>query len=367
MYRNWVRSKRNLVLRTASRAAWAPPGYLIYVRDTSLFAQRMEPGSWQLTGEPALIEDAVPVNPLGAAAGFSVSPSGALVYRFGSTATMGQLTWFGRDGTRLGSLGKPAPFLALDLSPDEKYVALSSGTAAENDISLMEISSGILTKLTSDGRAAINPIVWSSGFPAHRHKPLPSARRGRTDGRVGRNPDALSFDSVGHLLVPGWQFRYRDGRRRSSRPYPRRWDRQSRKDRYISPSWVNFRLSPDAKYVAYQSNQSNPAQVFVASFPSFSEKRQISKDGGANPQWRRDGKELFFRTREGTLLSTDIQLGTPIQTSAPKPLFQFSAAANGQQYTPSPDGKRFLVKEISRTALDQRYIIVTNWQSELKK
>ena len=359
-------SKRNLVLRTASRAAWAPPGYLIYMRDTSLFAQRMEPGSWQLTGEPALIEDAVPVNPLRAAAGFSVSPSGTLVYRFGSTATVGQLTWFGRDGTRLGSLGKPAPFLALDLSPDEKYVALSSGTAAENDISLMEISSGILTKLTSDGRAAINPIVWSSDsrrIAISRSRPPDVVELTVASGATRTlYPSILwvtswsqdgSFvigtDGAGHLVrIPA------DGTGKAEKID-------------ISPAWVNFRLSPDAKYVAYQSNQSNPAQVFVASFPSFSEKRQISKDGGANPQWRRDGKELFFRTREGTLLSTDIQLGTPIQTSAPKPLFQFSAAANGQQYTPSPDGKRFLVKEISRTALDQRYIIVTNWQSELKK
>jgi hypothetical protein len=130
---------------------------------------------------------------------------------------------------------------------------------------------------------------------------------------------------------------------------------------------TDWHLSPDGKWLAYASLESGLAQVVVASYPSFSEKRQISVDGGLQPRWRADSKEIYF-VNNGALMSSEIRAGAHLESSVPKELFRFHGATSYVSYSPAADGSRFLFMDLSEEILTQHSIMVMlNWTAELKK
>jgi len=130
-----------------------------------------------------------------------------------------------------------------------------------------------------------------------------------------------------------------------------------------------FRFSPDGQFVAYTSEESGRGEVFVASFPSFGVKRQISSGGGSLPLWRKDGRELFFREPPGTLMSAEIRTGPKIETTVPRKLFPYGANSPfGNQFAITADGKRFLMMERGeRSGKSAEIMVVVNWAAELKQ
>jgi len=129
-----------------------------------------------------------------------------------------------------------------------------------------------------------------------------------------------------------------------------------------------IRISPDGKWVAYTSNESGQPEISVATFPGFTDRRQISTGGigAVQPFWRADGKELFFLTRNATLMAVDVMAGATLATGPVRELFQavVSSSAVIQGYAATRDGKRFIVREQTRNedAVEQLFV-VTNWTS----
>jgi Tol biopolymer transport system component len=131
-----------------------------------------------------------------------------------------------------------------------------------------------------------------------------------------------------------------------------------------------FRFSPDGQFVAYASEESGTGEVFVASFPSFAVKRQISSGGGSVPIWTKDGKELFFREPPGTLMSAQIRTGPKIEATVPMRLFPYGDTSNnpfGNQFDVTADGKRFLMLDPVHTGQSAEIMVVLNWAAELKQ
>ena len=130
-----------------------------------------------------------------------------------------------------------------------------------------------------------------------------------------------------------------------------------------------FRFSPDGQFVAYTSEESGRAEVFVASFPSFGVKRQISSGGGSGPLWRKDGKELFFREPPSTLMSAQVRTGPKIEATVPRKLFPYGANSPfSNQFGVTADGKRFLIMDpIQKTGPSAEITVVVNWPAELKQ
>src|SRR5262249_41709002 len=128
-----------LVLKSTLRAAWSPPGYLLFVRESVLFAQRMNPKSFQLEGEPIAITDEVTANADNGRAAFSISENGVLVYRRG-LSRFRQLAWYARGGNRLGVIGKPVRFTTFSLSPDEKSAAMTMEGPSAGDTWIMDLN-----------------------------------------------------------------------------------------------------------------------------------------------------------------------------------------------------------------------------------
>ena len=113
-----------------------------------------------------------------------------------------------------------------------------------------------------------------------------------------------------------------------------------------TPSYVEdeLHLSQDGRWVAFNSDESGRWEVYVASFPGFTSKQQLSGEGGVQPQWRADGRELFYLALDGTMMSVGVEPGRELVARTPSPLFptRVSPSANLPQYAVTPDGKRFL-------------------------
>jgi len=131
-------------------------------------------------------------------------------------------------------------------------------------------------------------------------------------------------------------------------------------------------FSPDGRWIAYVSNESNGPQIYVQPFPASGGHFQISKNGGHGPLWRGDGKELFFVAPDGSMMATDIDVTRDFQAGIPHPLFSSGIASvgNNQQYAVSKDGQRFLTivtRSSDRNANAEPLTVVTNWLASVQK
>jgi Tol biopolymer transport system component len=342
-------SNRVLVMKNTTRAAWAPPGYLLYVRDSTLYVQRMDPKSLQLSGEPAPIADDVSANETNGRSAFAVSASGVLVYRGGALSNReAQLTWVDRSGAKLGSIGQPGRYESVRLSPDEKSALLQVGAPTGADTAIMDLTTGVRTPVITDGKASPVLGAWSPDSQRVVINPIElkslvefSVSSGTRRQLKAEDLYANDWSPDGAFLVctsaPGTRLGVlpMDGSAfqvLSDTPYRK----------------IAFRFSPNGKFVAYTSYESGRQQVMVAAFPSFSEKRQVSLAEGRNAVWGKDGRELFFRTGEN-LMSVEVRTEPRIEAGVPQVLFRLADTRRGSLWTASRDGKRFLVRRSRRS------------------
>jgi protease II len=131
-----------------------------------------------------------------------------------------------------------------------------------------------------------------------------------------------------------------------------------------------LRVSPDGRWIAYASAESGQPEINIATYPSFSERRQISTGGAGavQPLWAADGKELYYVSRERNLMAVDvITTGTTLKTGQPRTLFQSTIIPNPRihLYAVSPDGKRFYLRESVNNGEDtnEPLYVITNWTS----
>jgi Tol biopolymer transport system component len=125
-------------------------------------------------------------------------------------------------------------------------------------------------------------------------------------------------------------------------------------------------VSPDGRWIAFHANESGRYEVYVATFPAFTDRRQVSRDGGLQPLWRNDGKELFYLELNGRLMALPVKTGPSIEIGAPRVLFQTAIRpAQVNQYAVAAGGQRFLVLEPERTA-GEPLTFVLDWTARLK-
>jgi serine/threonine-protein kinase len=155
------------------------------------------------------------------------------------------------------------------------------------------------------------------------------------------------------------------------------------KDRRIQPlvqtpaAEMNAEISPDGRWLAYQSNDSGQFQIFVRPFPNVNTGHwQVSTGGGAQPVWARNGKELFYLEPNGALMSVRVEQGTAWSASTPTklmtgPYYHGTGSVNTPPtYDVSLDGKRFLMIKPGGgpdLAAPPSIVVVQNWFEELKR
>jgi Tol biopolymer transport system component len=292
---------------------------------------------------------------------FSASDHGDLAYR---QATLFQLTWVSRSGVSIGEVGSPgiewAPGGALGtarLSPDETKVAYArqhdEQGRANSEVWQLELSRNVSERLTFFPGPDLVP-VWS---PNSKEIVFTSNR----DEATSFDPYVVSPGNRERVLtkVPGggWPLDWSpDGRIILLAQGGRLWT-VGADGTALTPildSTSDFaRISPDGRWLAYISTGSGLTDVYMRPFAASGSARRVSGAGGTEPQWRRDGRELFYVAGDGTLMA--VPVATDGALGRPAPLF---AAANG--YQAAGDGQRFLVPR--RVASDGAITIVLNSQ-----
>jgi len=365
----------NPTLLLASQSRVVPvPDYLLFAQDQSLFAQRMDWNALKKIGEPKLLARNVAASPayLGTSE-FSASQNGVLMYGTAEGSSFDQFTWYARDGSVTGSLEPVIDFQQFTLSPDGKHLALNSfHQHATGSLWLIDLATNTTTPLTTDPHAQSDP-VWS---PDSRYVAFNLLPNGGTDPpylvdkiEIGsQQPQPVYSDKDTHW-IEDWsadgQFLLTHNNQTLS-IIPLSGD--SKPKALYSSSFVvdEFHLSPDGHLIAYGENRTGQWEVFVASFPSFHNIKQVSTAGGAQPRWRGDGRELFFLDLEGTMMSATVERSSPPQIGIPRKLFDTKLVPDPRinQYAMTGDGLKFLVLEPRKGSLET-YSVVLNWPATL--
>ncbi len=376
----------HVLLHDAADARYVPTGHLVFLRQGTLMAVQFDPARQEVIGQPSPLAENVMQAFFNhfiyhtAAGQFSVSATGSLVYAAGGIAPdrKNSLEWVDQRGVEEPVTDLRFPFSSPRLSPDGHriaYVALGR----EGQVWIYDLTRGTNSRLTREGRATFE--IWApdgkrilfswqkSLAPNLFWQPYDgsSPMERVTTSECNQHPGAWSSDGKTVALT---EWHPADTLHDIAV-----WDaRSGRVTPFLnSPFSEKFpEFSPDGRWIAYTSDESNRNEVYVRPFPGPGLKQQISSDGGTEPLWARDGKQLFYRNQQSQFWVVDVRTEGGFATSRPRLLFEklgFSSGDPIRDYDLSLDGKRFLMVK-----LDQRnptpvteMILVQNWFEELKR
>jgi Tol biopolymer transport system component len=372
------------LLQAHSSMAYAPPGYVLFVRESTLMAQGFDADTLELKGEAFPLAEQTVRNPTIGRAMFSVSDNGVLVFRAGGINS-NQLIWFDRSGKQLGVLTPPGYYSAPSFSPDEKKVAISRRdrqTGAAADIWLIDLERGTQIRLTTDPDSDTYPS-WS---PNGDRVTFVATRNGATSiyqkPSNGVSPEEPLVSSAELKYNPHWS---PDGQYIIySQLNPKTnvdlyllslsGDRKSTSLLQTNFIEAQARFSPNGRWIAYISNETGQFEVYVESFPATGAKLPISIGGGSQPQWRADGRELYYYAADRKLVAVEVNGDGPtLKVGEVRPLFEIRVNAVDQSfpgngyYTVTHDGKRFLVSSLPDNPDRQQINVIVNWMADFKK
>jgi Tol biopolymer transport system component len=348
-------------------------GSIIFYRDGALLQQAFDPEAGTPMGEPTVIVDRVAYNAPGIQARFVASDDGRVLIVQSEEPLATRMTWFGRDGTELGTLGNSATYYHVRLSPTGDRVAYSAPDpqTGNRDLFSIEIARGITTRLTTHVANDWFP-VWSPDG----HRLLFASDR---DGGAQNAPyTKLSMDAgsdeTRFARAPAdphdWST---DGRWiayvRSNDIYVGRGSGDVEPMKYLGTSARENdpRFSPDGRWIAYTSNESGRMEVYVRPFSAEGAATggalRVSNNGGEYGGWGPSGREIFYITRDASIYSVDARLlGTTGTLPPPIRLFQACAqtgTSNDTLKLQTNDGRKFLLN--CRVEPPARFTVLMNW------
>ncbi len=362
----------SMLLPSDSQAAFAQPGYLFYVQNGNLLADPFDAETLTLGRAPSLVAPGIGANIRIGHAGFSISDSGVLAYR---QASRSELVWVDSTGNEIESVGAGRSPWVIPASTQIVAERNDPSQGGQTDIFLIDTDRGINSRFTFDPSSDQYPIASPDGTEII----FTSRRTGYDDLYVktatgtGEGEILLASEESKHATDWSADGRYvlytnlsttttRDlwvlPRSAGSEPFP-----------FLQTVFDerHGQFSPDGKWIAYVSDESGRFEVYVQSFPSTGNKRQISSDGGQQPRWRSDGKALFYMASDRTLMSVDITLGSTVLATAPESLFRAPVSNPSDRYAVSNDGERFLMPIAAGETGIPPIVVILDWPTSLER
>jgi len=363
---------------TSSQAEFAS-GHLLFARGDALLAQPFDPDRLEFTGDPQTLVEGIVAMSGAAMAAFSLSQQGLLAYQLGGGDLMTELAWFNREGARLKTLGDPGFHNGPEISPDQSraVVTIADSQTGAGDIWIYDLDRGIRSRFTfdpsEDGAAIWTPdgkqIYWSSTRVAAYDIYVKDV-----DG-ADQDQELLASDDVkfpSSISPDGRYVAFAKGVGGGT----------SNSDLFAlelagDGEWMELatsefnewmpQISPDGRWFAYESNESGRNEIYVSSFPHPGRKWQVSAEGGSQPRWRSDGREMYFLTPTAKIMVAEIDTsGSGVVVGEVSELFDAPRMpTTGTDYDVTADGQRFLMNTVGDSAFEPITLVV-NWTAELE-
>jgi Tol biopolymer transport system component len=368
-------NEKRLIVGASANAAYAGPGYLLFYRDNTLLAQRLDLRRFALTGEPTTILTEIQHQPQIGRAVFAVSDAGLLVAQTGSGAALSQVVWFDRKGNESGVIGKPDVYGNVAVARNGKLLAvdMSDMGSLTTDVWTFDLQLDSAKRFTF-GPGFRRAPIWSPDAT----RLVYSSNRPSVDLYIKNSDGSQEEKSIVHD---------------DNDKFPNDWSRDGRYILYTRglDLWTvtlpeqktslflkavsairNGQFSPDGRWVAYASNESGKWEVYVTSFPDHSGKWQVSAAGGEQPRWRSDGKELYYLSSDGKQMAALVSTGTKFDVGKPVALFQPTLRqpvtnADMFAYDVSGDGLHFLINTPVKQVENAPMSVILNWPTKLNK
>jgi len=376
--------KRIDLLSDAADARFVRTGHLVFLRHGTLMAVRFDPAGLRVIGQPIPVLDdvmqaLVPWGYQNTGAGqFDVSESGTLVYVPGGVLPdlENSLVWVDQAGSEEPAVPLRFPFQAPRLSPDGRRIAYVT-QAREWQVFVYDLEAGTNSRLTHDGMSSRaiwapdgNRIVFLRYVPFALNlfsqpfdgsAPMERLTTGDCDQYPGSwTPDGQALALVENHAETGSDIALLETGSGRTRPF------------LESPfEEIHPEFSPDGRWIAYVSDESGRSEVYVRSFPGPGVKHQVSIEGGVQPLWARDARQLFYRWND-QVWAADVVAGDGFSTGRPRLLFErpgYSPGNPTRSYDLSHDGTRFLMvrQEERSPAPVTEMVLVQNWFEELQR
>ncbi len=361
-----------ILLEGGSDARYLPGGYLIYLRAATLFGVRFDPKRLEVIGAPVPVLDGVFASRTGGVANYAFSETGSLVYRALDPRELErELAWVDRKGGARVLTDARRLYLDLRFSPDGRRLAVVAGEpGSRSRILIYDLARNSFEQLISgslDGDPVWSPdgkrIAFSSDRSGSRNLfvvPADLSAPPEQLTNVNTWPWALSWFPDGRKLL------VTDSPSSQSRNLAELSLEDDRKPRILSASpsqTLHGRLSPDGKWMTYDSNESGRFEVYVAPYPGPGGRLQISSNGGSEPVWSPDGREVVFRS-DSKLMVAAVETHPELRAAAPKMLFETPFEA----FDISPDGQHFVIVRSAHPDLPPPPLtVVLGWSGDLER
>jgi eukaryotic-like serine/threonine-protein kinase len=359
-----------------ANAIYAAPGWLLSLRNRVIVAQAFDASSLQLKGESKPVIT-YPTNSTGGATRFSASANGTLVWQSNWEREY-QLLWFDREGKQVGAVGEPVKVAVGQeprLSSDGKRIAMTR----ERRLWVIDVARGVPARLTS---FFAQMPVWSPDGSRVVFNGLPD---GLVAGIYLKDANGVG---EAELLLKGTNYTSswsKDGRfiflvRHGEKTQSDIWVLPLFGDRKEYPllnsafDEVTPEISPDGRWLAYRSDESGSAEIYVRSFTADGkvgpDKKRISINGGSQPEWRPDGKELFYLSNDLQMMSVGVKTGGTEFENTPRALFKarmLIGVRAAREYAVTSDGQKFLIGTLIGEPTARPPTVILNWTAELGK
>jgi serine/threonine-protein kinase len=352
-----------VLVEGGSSPRYSASGHLLYARAGELLAVPFDKDKLRIRGTPVTVVEDIATSPIYGHAEFALSRNGTLVYaRGGAWGNRHRVVWVDRDGRVEPLIEEERAYAEVSISPDGRSLALSI-EGANTTLWIYDIARGALARLsagfdndypvwTPDGsrlafrsnRTGSSAILWQRGDGSGGAEEL---LQGEGLAPQSWSPDGRAIAYVDRFALWVGSLGDDGGKARVS----------------VDGSGAQF--SPDGRWLAYSSNESGRFEIYLRPYPDLGRKWQVSTDGGAEPRFRRDGRELFYRNGD-KLMSVAIEAaGEPVR-QRPTVLFE-KRFALATFFDVASDGRFIFIEDVATQGPPTELVLVQNFFAELDR